>query len=410
MLPRSALSPNDHWWVGLDVNNSHGVRCGPMIFIAGQVDLDAKAVQQNPGDLMAQLKRSMSHIARVLEEGGAQLCDLVKVTAYYVSDGSVDEHAVLEALAQCLGAQSCPGPVVTLVPIPALAFPGMEIEIEGIAMRGQNGERLARTAAFDPSCSSLPPPFSQALRCGEMLFTSAITAEDADGVLSGAGSLTAQSSIVLPKIDGLLRQLGGDLQDAVKTNVFNVEPGTAEEWSAPALTRAAFYNEPGPAATGISVPVLWPKGVMLRNDVIAMRGLDGSRMTRRHVWPSGHWDWPVHLPYRHGIACGDLVFLGGQVALSPDGGVLEPGDMTAQTGIAMQNIGKVLAELGLGFDNVVKINAFYSGSAGTDQLKENAEIRFSNFPNAPGPASTGVPAPYLAYEDMVIEIDIIAMI
>jgi enamine deaminase RidA (YjgF/YER057c/UK114 family) len=144
--------------------------------------------------------------------------------------------------------------------------------------------------------------------------------------------------------------------------------------------------------------------------VIAMRGRDGARLPRSHAWPSGHWDWPVHLPYRHGLRCGDLVFLGGQVSLTPEAEVIDPADMVAQTTRSMQNIGRVLAELGLGFENVVKVNAFYAGDVGEAVLQQNAEVRFSYFQQAPGPASTGVPVPYLAYENMQIEIDLIAVI
>ncbi len=409
MLPRRKLQPDGHWWVGLDVNASQGVQCGPLIFLAGQVDLDASAVQQNPGDLSAQADAAMGHIYSVLREAKAELSDLVKLTVFYVSAGEVSEAELLAQLADFFASASKPGPAITMVPVPALAFPGMMIEIEGIAMRGHNGDPLPRAAAWDPECPALPYPFAHAVRCGEMLFTSGITAENADGAIACPGSLLEQSRVVLPKIDRLLGQLGADLQDSVKTNVFNVEPGTADEWGSPALTRAAFYNEPGPAATGISLPYLQPAGLMLRNDVIAMRGLDGSRLPRQHVWPDQHWDWPVHLPYRHGIACGDLVFLGGQVALSPKGDVLHDGEMSPQTSISMENIGRVLAELGLGFEHVVKVNSFYTGGAGTDVLRSNAEVRFSNFVTEPGPVSTGVPVPYLAYQGMVTEIDIIAM-
>ncbi len=109
------------------------------------------------------------------------------------------------------------------------------------------------------------------------------------------------------------------------------------------------------------------------------------------------------------MRCGDLVFLGGQVSLAPDAGVIDPGDMVAQTKRSMQNIGRVLDELGLDFANVVKLNTFYAGGVGKDVLSENAEARFSFFTEKPGPTSTGVPVPYLAYRDMMIEIDIVAM-
>jgi len=410
MLPRQKITPEGHWQLGFSVNNSQGVRCGPFVFVSGQVDLDPEGRMVNPGDLAAQATNVVAHIKTVLEAGQAELDDLVKMTVFYVSDGSVDEAGLLDHLAACLGPTRGPGPAISLVPIAGLAYPGMEIEIEALAMRDQNGLRLPRAAAWDPDCPRLPPPFSQALRCGEMIFSSGITAVDGRGAVATPGDLAAQSRLVLPKIDGLFRQLGADLWDAVKTNVFNVEPGTQEDWAGPALIRAGHFREPGPAATGISVPRLWPEGAMVLNDVIAMRGLDGTRLPRSSAWPSGHWDWPVHLPYRHGLRCGDLVFLGGQVSLTPEAEVIGPGDMVAQTTHAMYNIGRVLGELGLGYENVVKINAFYAGLVGQDELQKNAAVRFSFFQQDPGPASTGVPVPYLAYEDMLIEIDLIAMV
>ncbi len=410
MIPRFAIQPEGHWRIGFPVNNNHGLRCGPFIFVGGQVDLDADAQMVNPGDLRAQASNAMAHIKTVLEAGQAAVDDLVKITAFYVSDGRVDEAGLLDHLAASLGPTRGPGPAISLVPLEGLAYPGMEIEIEAIAMRDLNGPRLPRAAAWDPDCPRLPPPFSQAVRCSEMLFSSGMTAVDGKGEIAAPGDLAAQSRLVLPKIDGLFRQLGADLWDAVKTNVFNVEPGTQRDWAEPALIRAAHFREPGPAATGISLPRLGRDGAMVLHDVIAMRGRDGARLPRSHAWPSDHWDWPVHLPYRHGLKCGDLVFLGGQVSLSPEAEVIDPADMVAQTTRAMHNIGRVLAELGLGFENVVKVNAFYAGGVGEDVLQQNAEVRFSYFQHDPGPASTGVPVPYLAYENMKIEIDIIAIV
>ena len=185
---------------------------------------------------------------------------------------------------------------------------------------------------------------------------------------------------MLRRLNELLRQLGADLDDVVKSNLFNVDGGTKTTWERSALIRAGHYREPGPTATGITVPQLWPTGLMTKNDVIAMRGVDGSRLPRTHVWPDGHWDWTVHLPYRHGLRCGDLAFLGGQVPLAPNADVLAPGDMVAQTKISMNYVGRVLGELGLGFGHVVKVNSFYAGGVGEEVLRPNAETRFSYFP------------------------------
>jgi len=52
--------------------------------------------------------------------------------------------------------------------------------------------------------------------------------------------------------------------------------------------------------------------------------------------------------------------------------------------------------------------AVYKGDCGADALHANLPIRSSYFSN-PGPATTGVPLPTLAYDGMSIEIDIYAM-
>ena len=409
MLPRKHINPADHWVADPDLPYSQAVRCGEMFFVTGQIDLDKDWNISCPGDLLGQAEAAVKALAGVLREAGLDLSDAVSLKVFYVNDGSVDEDDLCARLGRSIGPLAGPGPVITMVPIETLVVDGWLIEIEAIAMRGHNGDRLARTAAWSADVYPLPAPFSQALRVGKMLFTSGLTARTVSGSVQHAGSLLGQGRVVLEALDGLLRQLGADLQDTVKTNIFNVEPGAAESWAEPALQRASFYNEPGPAATGISLPRLWPEGVMIKNDIIAMRATDGIRLSRTHVWPDNHWDWPVHLPYRHGIRCGDLVFLGGQVPLAPDASVLSIGDPVAQTKHAMAYIGKTLAELGLGFEHVVKINTFYSGTAGEADWKENLLARFDHF-NAPGPATTGIPVPWLAYKDMGIEIDIIAMV
>ena len=242
-----------------------------------------------------------------------------------------------------------------------------------------------------------------------MIFTSGQTALNQHHEVEFPNRLVDQSKVVLSKLTRLLNGLGADLKDAVKTNVFNVEPGDKEDWKAAASMRASFFQEPGPAATGLSLTRLETEGLMIRNDVIAMRGRDGSRLPRKGVWPTGHWDWPIHLPYRHGLQVGDFVFLGGQVSLDEVANVIDPGEIEKQTHTAMGNIEAVLKECGLGFEHLMKINTFYAGSKGQEDLLKNASVR-SQYYKSPGPASTGIPFSYLAYRDMLIEIDCIAMV
>jgi enamine deaminase RidA (YjgF/YER057c/UK114 family) len=96
------------------------------------------------------------------------------------------------------------------------------------------------------------------------------------------------------------------------------------------------------------------------------------------------------------------------VALTQKGAVIEPDDLVAQTRISMDMIRRVLEGHGLGLDDTVKVTAYYEGGASADQLHANLSIRSGSF-TEPGPASTGIPLPALAYDGMTIEIEIVAM-
>src|SRR5262249_11922132 len=157
------------------------------------------------------------------------------------------------------------------------------------------------------------------LRCGEMIFVGGQTALDGDGKVIAAGDIVRQSEIVMDRISGILAAFGAQHDDAVKINTYYTGGGQFTDWEGGARVRGRSFTEPGPAATGIPLPRHALPGVMTRTEIIAMLGADGRRLPRSHVWPEGHWDWPIHLPYKHGIKCGNMIFLGGQVALTPGG-------------------------------------------------------------------------------------------
>ncbi len=406
MAARRYTWPDGHWDWPIHVTHKHGVRCGEMIFFGGQVDLDSAGNVRNPGDLTAQTRAAMAYIRVILAELDADMVDLVKLICFYVHERDEDRDRLLAEVAAALG--EGPGPVISLVPLPALAYEDMVVEIEGVAMRGADGARPARTASNAGIPAPLPAPFSHALRCGRMLFVGGQTALDADGGVVEAGDLVAQSRLVAERIGGLLSDLGAGYNDVVKVNRYYVAGGTAAEWEGSALAVASYFAEPGPAATGIPIPALFRDGLMISVEVTALLGEDSSPLPRRHAWPTGHWDWPVHLPYKHGVKCGNMIYVGGQVSIDSHGAVIDPGDLVTQTRTSMANIAKVLGEFGLGLDDVVKVTAFYAGNASAEVLHDNLSIRSSSF-TEPGPATTGIPLPCLAYEKMEIEIEVVAM-
>jgi enamine deaminase RidA (YjgF/YER057c/UK114 family) len=399
--------PKGHWNWPIKVTHKHGVRCGDMLWVGGQVDLTSAGEVRNAGDLAAQIPNCITNFGRVLEDLGSGLPDLVKLLCFYVNDGSLDEQAFLASVAAAL-----PGtarPAVTAVPVPYLAYPGMLVEIEGYAMRGSSDRPLPRTVVDSGAgLSPLPEPFVQGLRCGKMIFVSAQTPVDGAGKLHKPNDILAQTEQVMRQIGRVLGSFGASFGDVVKLNRWYVGHGTIADFEPAALACAAHFSEPGPAATGIPLPRHALPGHLLKIEVVAMRGEDGSYLPRRYAWPESLWDWTVHLPYKHGVKCHDMIFLGGQVSLDKQGRAVHPGNLTAQTRQAMTHIGAILRELGAGYDDVCKVTAMYQGSSSEDDLHKNLSIRSSYFSD-PGPATTGVPLPVLAYPEMAIEIDVFAM-
>ena len=406
MLKRDHHWPEGHWDWLIHWAFKHGIRCGDMIYVGGPVDKDGQGLCLHLYDEKTQTKVVMNHIKPVLKGFNAGHKEVVKLVAFYVNDGSVNEQDYLAEIASHLPAGA--RPAITLIPLPWLAYPGMMVEIEAVAMLGQDGKHLPRSYAEPKNHQALPKAFAQAVRCNKMIHVSAQTPHDAQGNVLHPGDIVRQSEMVMEKLAAVLKEYGATLDDAVKFNIYYEGQGTEADWRKAAEVRARYFKEPGPVATGLPVPLM-PKGETIRMEIVAMLGEDGKHLPREHVWPDGHWDWTIHLPYKHGLKCGDMVFVGGQVAMSPKGQVLHPGELIPQTHITMDNIAKVLGGFGLTLDDVVKNNAFYKGSAGPDTIVANQRVRSARF-KEPGPASTGVPLKFLAYEGMETEIEVIAMV
>jgi enamine deaminase RidA (YjgF/YER057c/UK114 family) len=234
-----------------------------------------------------------------------------------------------------------------------------------------------------------------------MIFVSAQSPEGPDG------DIVAQTNQVMAQIGRALAGFGASYDDVVKVNRWYVGHGTVADFEPAALACGGHFNEPGPAATGVPIPRHARAGQQIKIEVVAMLGEDGRRLPRRHAWPESLWDWHVHLPYKHGLKCHDMIFLGGQVSLDKQGRAVHPGNLAAQTRQAMDHIGTILRELGADYRDVCKVTTVYQGRSAED-LHENLSIRSSYFPEL-GPATTGIPLPILAYPDMVIEIDVFAM-
>jgi 2-iminobutanoate/2-iminopropanoate deaminase len=79
-----------------------------------------------------------------------------------------------------------------------------------------------------------------------------------------------------------------------------------------------------------------------------------------HDAPSG--PQPIG-PYSIVTEANGFVFVSGMVALVPETGKAVEGDVTAQTHQVMKNIGGVLGDVGLGYNDIVKTTIFVTDMA-----------------------------------------------
>jgi enamine deaminase RidA (YjgF/YER057c/UK114 family) len=103
-----------------------------MVFVAGQVSIDAEGKLVAPGDFAGQVKQVFANLRTALEGAGATPADVTKITIYIVGYRPEMRSLVGEARSAVFGPATLPAS--TLVGVQALAEPGFLIEIEAIAV------------------------------------------------------------------------------------------------------------------------------------------------------------------------------------------------------------------------------------------------------------------------------------
>ena len=108
-------------------SNCVKVSAGPLLFVAGQVGIDAQG--KVPPSAAAQAELALKHIETILAANGATLGDVVKVTVYVTDMRYLDEITPAR-----LKAFQKDGPASAIVQVAGLAFPELKVEIEAVAV------------------------------------------------------------------------------------------------------------------------------------------------------------------------------------------------------------------------------------------------------------------------------------
>ncbi|HEV8565317.1 MAG TPA: RidA family protein [Actinomycetota bacterium] len=100
------------------------------------------------------------------------------------------------------------------------------------------------------------------------------------------------------------------------------------------------------------------------------------------------------------------IHVSGQLALDAEGKLVGQGDLGAQTERVFENLWEVLRANGASFDDVVKLQTYFTT---LDGLPESREVRARYLPAEP-PASTAVRVAGLMLPDALLEVDLVAVV
>ena len=162
----------------------------------------------------------------------------------------------------------------------------------------------------------------------KMIFVSTQYPLDQNNLVLCKGDIVGQTNAVASKMARVLEQFGASFDDVVKINRWYAGSSRIDAFEAAVLAFARNFNEPGPAATGIPIPRHANDEVFVKTSAVTMLAENGDRLPRVHAWPDSLWDWHVHLPYKHGSKCENMIFLGGQVSLDKMRRAVHPDDLS----------------------------------------------------------------------------------
>lgn len=111
--------------------------------------------------------------------------------------------------------------------------------------------------------------FPPAVRRGNLIFISGITAVDDDGNLVGEGDIVAQARFIYRLIGEVMAEAGGSMADIVQTTDYIT---TTEGYRATADVRREVFGAEFPAATGVIVAGLLRPGALIEISAVAVVG------------------------------------------------------------------------------------------------------------------------------------------
>lgn len=107
------------------------------------------------------------------------------------------------------------------------------------------------------------------------------------------------------------------------------------------------------------------------------------------------------------VSGGRTIYISGQIALDASGALVGAGDLRAQAEQVFANLSAALAAVGADFGHVVKLTFFVLDAS---QMQAVREVRDRYIDTANPPASSAVEVRRLVRDDLLIEIEAVAVV
>jgi enamine deaminase RidA (YjgF/YER057c/UK114 family) len=299
------------------------------------------------------------------------------------------------------------GPVTTEIRC-GLDREGAHLMIDAWAVIGGERERL------DPPGHwrwGKERPFAQGWKVGDMLFIGGQRALDRNGEVKGRGDIEIQTDEAFRNLDTMLRAGGGDRNSLMRQNTFFRFKGQGRAvtnyWEKMTNVRRRYMSVPSAAGAGLRIAGLSDADELIQVEGIGVLGDDKQRLQ-----PENHWDWSIEgNQFTQGWKIGLLAFIGGQI--SADSNARAVGhDMETQARNVFTFIRRTLAEGGLDESDVAKLHIYYHAEGSWAEIETTRAVIArvqEEFYSDPGPVVTCVRVEGFAFEDLLIEIEALAV-
>jgi len=125
---------------------------------------------------------------------------------------------------------------------------------------------MQRTPITTPHAPAAIGPYTQAIRCGDLIYTSGqIPLDPETGEIVGS-DVQAQTHQVLHNLQAVLTSAGSSLHSVVKTTVFL---STMNDFQAMNTVYATYFGSPAPARSTVAVAEL-PRKALVEIECVAL--------------------------------------------------------------------------------------------------------------------------------------------